>query len=88
MVNMILFVQCLTKLTNTFSQAQIYGYLNSIIIIIMVTAAINANDRLEVQTNRLKRKKKLEANRGSTKVPGLTLFCKNQITEYICVLSP
>ena len=40
-----------------------YGYLNSIIIIIMVTATINANEREEIQTNILKCKN-LEANRG------------------------
>ena len=40
-----------------------YGYLNSIIIIIMVTATINANVRLEVDLSKPK-SKNLEANRG------------------------
>jgi len=36
------------KTRHIFSQNSKYGYLNSIIIIIMVTATINANGRLEV----------------------------------------
>ena len=39
------------------------GYLNSIIMIIMVTAAINANDRLDLHSNILK-SKNFRANRG------------------------
>ena len=58
-----LFVQCRDKTHQPLFTSQIIGYLNSIIIIIMVTAAINANDCLDVQTRTLKRKK-LEANRG------------------------
>jgi len=51
------------KTRHIFSQNSKYGYLNSIIIIIMVTATINANEREEIQTNILKCKN-LEANRG------------------------
>ena len=45
----IIFVRSMSdKTRHIFSQNSKYGYLNSIIIIIMATATINANGRLEV----------------------------------------
>ena len=38
-----LIVQCLDKTCHIFSQVSNYGYLNSTILIVMVTATINAN---------------------------------------------
>ena len=58
-----LIVQWKTKLTNTFSQKSNYGYLNSTKIFVMVTATINANVKLEIHLDILKRKN-LKANRG------------------------
>ena len=75
-----------TKLINTFSQAWIYGYLNSTIIFVMVTAAINANLGQGKHWSTPKSKKKLRANRGKTMVPGSILSCMNQTIECICVL--
>ena len=42
-----LIVQFLTKLAIYFHKSN-FGYLNSIIMIIMVTATINVNDRLKL----------------------------------------
>ena len=52
-----------TKLINPFSQVQIIGYLNSTRILVMVTAAINANVR-EGENSNTPKSKNLEANRG------------------------
>ena len=53
----------LTKLINPFSQVQIIGYLNSTRMLVMVTAAINANVRDGEHSNTPK-SKNFEANRG------------------------
>ena len=62
-----------------------YGYLNSTIMFVMVTASINVNDWLWKHRSTPK-SKNLRANRGKPKVPGSILFCMNQTIEYTCVL--
>ena len=52
-----------TKLINPSSQVQIIGYLNSTRMLVMVTAAINANVR-EGEHSDIPKIKNLEANRG------------------------
>ena len=58
-----LFVQCLDKTRHIYSQNSKYGYLNSTNMIVMVTATINANVKLD-KHSRAPKSKNLEANRG------------------------